>query len=144
MTNGLPQLKIDLENDEGRVAYAYKDSMGHLTIGVGHLIDKCQGGSLPDHIIDMLLEHDIEVAMQELDREAPWWRNLPEGPKRGLVNMAFNLGWPRLSGFVNMLAALKERRWADASAEVMDSRYAVQVGPRAERVAGLMAKGDDV
>lgn len=142
MTNGIPQLKIDLENDEGRVGYAYKDTMGHLTIGVGHLIDKRQGGSLPDHIIDALLDHDIEMAMQDLDRNTPWWRNLPEGPKRGLVNMAFNLGWPRLSRFVKMLAALKDGRWEDAKAEAIDSDWYGQVGARGARVANLLAQGE--
>jgi lysozyme len=51
--------------------------------------------------------------------------------------MALNLGWPRLSAFRNMLAALQAMDYATAAREALDSKWAKQVGARAERIAAL-------
>ena len=49
--------------------------------------------------------------------------------------MAFNLGWPRLSRFKNMIEALKAGDYGRAADEALDSKWADQVGTRAERIA---------
>lgn len=43
-------IKKQLIRDEGNVPYAYSDSLGYLTIGVGFLIDKRKGGRLPEAV----------------------------------------------------------------------------------------------
>ena len=48
--------------------------------------------------------------------------------------MCFNLGYPRLSGFKNFLGALKNEDWEIAAIEMLDSKWAGQVGPRATRL----------
>ncbi len=131
------RLRDDLTRDEGCVRHAYKDSEGWWTIGIGHLIDERQGGRLPDHIINLLLDHDIATARADLNAIAPWWVSRPENIRRGLVNMAFNLGRWKLSGFKKMFAALQDGDYHLASAEALDSRWAYQVGPRANRIAKL-------
>ena len=52
--------------------------------------------------------------------------------------MCFNLGYPRLSGFKNFLAALEFEDWETAAEEMMDSRWSEQVGERAERLRDKM------
>jgi lysozyme len=52
--------------------------------------------------------------------------------------MCFNLGYPRLSGFKNFLSALKDEDWEKASLEMMDSKWATQVGDRAKRLSDRM------
>ena len=52
--------------------------------------------------------------------------------------MCFNLGYPRLSGFKNFLGALEDKEWDKASMEMMDSKWAEQVGPRADRLKDRM------
>ena len=130
-------LMADLVRDEGRVDHAYQDSEGYWTIGVGHLIDKRRGGALPGHIIDLLLDYDAAMAVADLDRNVPWWRDMPEPWQRGLANMAFNLGWPTLSRFKKMLAALEAGDGETAAREAGDSKWAQQVGDRATRIQSL-------
>jgi lysozyme len=128
------QLERDLDRDEGRRRKPYRDSVGKLTIGVGRNLDD-RGLTEPE--IDYLLHNDITLACAELDRNASWWRDMPEPWQRGLANMSFNLGWPRLSAFKKMLAALEAGDGVTAAAEALDSKWSAQVGDKASRIALL-------
>jgi len=130
----MTQIIDDLTLDEGLRLKPYRDTVGKLTIGVGRNLDDV---GITENEARYLLENDIGVAMAELDREAPWWRDLPEPAQRALVNMCFNLGWPRLSKFRNMLGALRNGVYGAAANEALDSRWAAQVGDRARRIADL-------
>ena len=139
-------LKADLRGDEGLRLTAYQDdSAGKVwTIGYGHTRFVNEGMTCtPDQAEAWLLE-DIGHTISALDNHAIWWRHLPEPAQRALCNMGFNMGWPRLSGFEQMLAALERGDFLDAAAEAFHSRWAFQVGDgpgkredRAERVAAL-------
>jgi hypothetical protein len=48
--------------------------------------------------------------------------------------MMFNMGQTRLSGFKKMLAALEKGDYAEMAVQMMDSKWATQVGPRATRL----------
>lgn len=135
-------LKDDLIRDEGFKESAYQDSEGYWTIGIGRLIDERRGGKITSDEAKYLLANDIMTALRELDRNIPWWRSAPDNVQRGLANMAFNLGWPRLRGFKRMLAALKARDYQKTADEALDSKWATQVGPRAERIARLFREHD--
>ncbi|MCP4536925.1 MAG: glycoside hydrolase family protein, partial [Chloroflexi bacterium] len=117
-------LKADLIRDEGLKLKPYTDTVGKLTIGVGRNLDDV---GITEDEADYLLGNDVNWAMDDLDRNVAWWRDLPEGPARALVNMCFNMGWSRLSGFRNMLAALEAGDWQQAATEALDSRWASQV-----------------
>jgi len=130
-------LAVDLLRDEGCVLRAYKDSEGFLTIGVGRLIDARAGGGITLEEARYLLSNDITRTIIDLDNKLPWWRDLPEPKARALANMAFNLGLPRLSRFEKMLEAVANGRWDDAAREALDSKWASQVGARAERIAEI-------
>lgn len=133
----LDQLRADLERDEGVCLTPYKDTVGVMTIGIGHNL---QMGISPA-VKDLIFEEDIADVVAELDRNAPWWRGLSETRQRALANMAFNLGWPRLSNFKNTLAALEAGDFEKAAVEAMDSKWARQVKGRAERIAKLILEG---
>lgn len=127
----------DLKRDEGFVPHAYLDSEGYWTIGYGRLIDKRLGGGITETEAEFLLKNDLLDTRADLDRALPWWQGLPPPWQRGLVNMAFNLGLPRLRGFKKMLAALKAGDGERAAAEALDSKWAGQVGGRARCIAAL-------
>ncbi|MGB2107678.1 MAG: hypothetical protein ACPHZ5_05850, partial [Candidatus Puniceispirillum sp.] len=57
---------------------------------------------------------------------------------RALISMAFNLGQTRLAGFRRMRAAVNDGNWSGASAEALDSYWAIQVGRRAREIAALL------
>ena len=135
------KLMEELKYDEGCVNEVYKDHLGYATFGVGHLIKKSDpefgkdmGTAVPEERVTECFNEDIDIVCEELDRNLPWWRGLTDNRRRILANMCFNLGYPRLSGFKNFLAALKDEDWEKAAEEMMDSRWADQVGPRAERL----------
>jgi len=126
---------------EGVVPYAYQDSLGYWTIGVGHLIDRRKGGRLSEFIIWQLLDSDYAEVEADLDRVLPWARDLDPVRRHVLIDMGFNLGITGLLGFQNTLAAVKDRRWEDASKGMLASRWASQVGRRSVRLAEMMRTG---
>ena len=128
----------ELRRDEGVVAHAYQDSLGYWTIGVGHLIDKRKGGKIPDVIIDMLLRYDIDEKIAELNEKLPWWGFLDEPSQRVIVNMAFNLGVEGLLKFKDFMDALKDGDRNRAASEMLNSKWAEQVGARATRLATII------
>lgn len=131
-------LAMDLTRDEAERLKPYKDSVGKLTIGVGRNLDDV-GISAEESRI--LLFNDIARVLGELDRQLPWWRGMSEGRQRALANMAFNLGLPRLRGFKKMLTALETGQWEAAHNEALTSRWAGQVGQRANRIAQIFLEG---
>ena len=70
----------------------------------------------------------------DLERNMSWASDQPEDIKRVLANMCFNLGITRLLKFKNFLAAMENNDWDKAAVEMLDSRWAIQVGPRAIRL----------
>lgn len=127
-------IKRDIRRDEGLRLKPYKDSVGKISIGYGRNLDDI---GITEEEAEILLAHDLYNAMQGLDHALPWWRNLDALKQRGLWNMAFNLGVPRLLKFKKMLAALQRGDWSAAADEALDSRWATQVGDRAKRIAEL-------
>ena len=128
----------NLIGDEGLVLRPYRCSAGKLTIGVGRNLEDT---GITEEEAAMLLQNDIAGVLDDLDRNIPWWRRLARPRRLALANMAFNLGWPRLSGFQKMLAALKAGDGEQAAAEALNSRWADQVGTRAKRIASQLKKG---
>ena len=125
---------------EGRVGHAYEDSLGYLTIGVGHLIDSRKGGRLPDEIIDVLFEFDLRQHTNELFSVLPWVRDLDSVRQAALIDMYFNLR-RGLLGFKETLRHLQAGNWPAAADAMMDSKWAVQVGTRAKRLSKMIRTG---
>ena len=133
----IEKLREDLIRDENFVSHAYQDSRGLWTLGIGRLIDKRKGGGITREEAEYLLDNDIDKVVAELDRNIPWWILLPEDVKRGLTNMAFQLGITGLLKFKKMLAALKARDYHHAAEEAKNSLWAEQTPARAHRIAKL-------
>lgn len=138
--NDLELIK-ELRRDEGVIPHAYKDSLGYLTIGVGRLIDKRKGGRLTDEEIDYLLMNDVKECVVDLDKHLPWWRSLTDTRRRVLVNMRFNLGMAGLLGFKNTLKFIEAGDYKRAASNMLVSKWARQVGQRANRLAKMMEEG---
>lgn len=130
----MAKLREDIIEDEGLRTKPYTDTVGKLTIGVGRNLDDV-GISRREAL--MLLDNDLAWVFDDLDRNLPWWRRMPEPAQRALANMALNLGYPRLSAFRNMLSALQAMDYETAAEECLDSKWARQVGDRSKRIAAL-------
>lgn len=134
-------LTEDLVRDEGEILHVYPDSNGFLTIGVGRLVDPRRGGGISREESRYLLGHDIDGVLADLDRALPWWRGMTEPRQRALANMCFNLGLTRLLAFRVTLGHLQAGRYEYAAREALKSKWAKQVGERAERLAEMIRVG---
>ncbi len=130
-------LRKEIEIDEGRRDKVYTCSMGKLTIGVGHNIED---NPLPDEVIDLLFNMDIEQTVIECER-FDWYKTLSPLRQRVIVNMAFNMGIPTLLEFKKMIAAIGMGDYDEASTQMMHSKWYRQVGDRAERLCQMMETG---
>ena len=63
---------------------------------------------------------------------------LPENIQHVLVNMTFNLGGTRLSGFRRMLGCVERREWKEMAVEMEDSRWFRQVGRRSKELQEMV------
>lgn len=131
-------VKAQLRIDEDVRRFPYKDSVGKLTIGVGRNLDDV--GLRPDEI-DFMLENDIAEAEGDARELFPSFEQLSDDRKAVLVNMSFNLGRSRLSAFHKFRAAVADGEWERAAAEMIESKWAAQVGIRAQRLAKQMREG---
>lgn len=134
------KLTEELRRDEGFRKTVYLDSEGIETIGVGrNLRDR----GLSEDEINLLLRNDIETAILDAIDVLPCsFHSLTDARQRVLVNMCFNLGRPRLRKFKKMLAAVEREDYETAAAEMLNSKWARQVGPRAVRLADMMRAGE--
>lgn len=133
----------ELRRDEGVEYSPYLDIVGIETVGVGHNLKAKplpDGWTYPlsDDQVDQLLAEDLQAVFDDLDRTLPWWRNLNYPRQRVLANMTFNLGLAGMLGFKNTLAAIQQGRYSAAGAGMMASKWAKQVGQRADRLADMM------
>ena len=143
---------------EGMVLEPYKDSLGISTIGIGrNLEDRSisdgelmhMNKTLEDVVNNGLTEeeayylciNDIKIVEKELVAKKPIVLQLDEARQMCLVDMGFNMGVPRLMKFVKMWGAIEVGDFYEASEQMLDSRWARQVGKRSEHLAEMMRAG---
>ena len=129
-----------LEIDEGRSKRIYLDTAvpPKWTGGVGrNLTDR----GFSDDEIDLMLANDIKLAEKDARSLVPGFDRLDDVRQEVLVNMSFNLGYSRLAGFKKFLTAVNSSRFAEAAAEMEDSKWFKQVGQRGVRLRDAMRTG---
>lgn len=128
-----------IKRHEGLRLSPYRDSQGNLTIGYGHNLD---AKPISIRAAQVILEDDIRDAWMELQFVPhEYWQHLSTKRKEVLVEMIFNMGAKGLMSFKRMLAALARSDYDAAAREMLDSRWARQVGSRAEELAQIMKEG---
>ena len=145
----IPQLIEDLIRDEGMVLKAYDDATGKeiktgdvikgkITIGVGRNL---QGRGITEKEAKDMLFHDIEYFYKQM-RKHHTFNTINDCRKRVILNMAFNLGVAGVLSFKKMWLALEREDYVEASHQMLDSKWAEQVGHRATRLAETMRIGE--
>ncbi|MCK5605742.1 glycoside hydrolase family protein [Candidatus Pacearchaeota archaeon] len=131
-------LKEQLIRHEGYRKFPYKCSAGKLTIGIGRNIEE---RGMSEDEAKYLLHNDIEACKVELSLLFPIVKVLNSARYNVLINMCFNVGIKRLSGFKKMWAALSVGDYDEAASQMLDSKWAGQVGPRAIELSKIMREG---
>lgn len=141
----LDQLRQEIEADEGCKYEIYKDHLGYLTFGIGHLIKESdpehgqeEGTAVSEERVAKAFQEDIDQVLADCDKLYSDYEELPEEVRLIIANMMFNLGYPRLSAFKGMKAGVDARDWNKAADEMVDSRWYKQVPNRAERLVQRM------
>ena len=132
-------LRKQLRVDEGVRLKPYKDTVGKLTVGVGRNLDD-KGLNLEE--IAYLLDNDITDAEQDARALFPSYDKLSEVRKAVLANLCFNLGRDRAAQFKKLRKAVLDEDWSQAAIEMLNSKWASQVGARATRLAKQMETGE--
>ncbi len=135
MADKLTDMLVD---HEGMRRKPYRCTAGKLTIGVGRNLD--DRGISSDEAMYMLA-NDIRDSRRELSAAFPWFDKLDEVRQAVLIDMCVNLGLSRLQGFRNTLALIGVGKYEAAAQEMLNSKWAEQVGRRAQRLSRMMATG---
>lgn len=133
------QLVDQLIIHEGVELKPYKDTLGILTIGIGRNLE--DRGISEDEARYLCL-NDIEIVERELASNFAVVDGLDPARQLVIADMAFNLGVPRLRGFAKMWLAIERGDYNAAAEEMLDSKWARQVGQRAQRLAETMRTGE--
>lgn len=124
-----------LKRHEGLRLKPYRCSAGKLTIGYGRNLD--DKGVSEFEATEMLWADAVE-SMDWATEEFP---ELDEVRQAVIANMHFNLGPARLRLFHKMYQALRVGAYSTAADEMLDSKWAKQVGSRADELATQMQTG---
>ena len=131
-------LRSQLERHEGLRLKPYRDTAGKLTIGYGRNLEDV--GVSRDEC-DLMLDNDIDMIEGQL-KTVNEYQALDPVRQTVLVNMGFNMGFYGLMKFKKMWFAIERQDWEDASCEMLDSKWARQVGYRARELAKIMETGE--
>ena len=123
---------------EGKRNLMYLDSEQVPTIGIGHSLRN----SISDAAVAQIFTDDVNGVERDVERELPWVAALSLPRQAVIYDMAFNLGITGLLGFHATLAAIQSEQWEQASAAMLASQWARQVGRRAEELALQMVTGE--
>lgn len=144
-----------LKLHEGVRQIAYKDSLGLLTIGIGHLINQVRDARLPEPLrtsvakrrlssaeVEELFQIDLVEHEEALLTYYPWVNDLDDVRKAVVIDMAFNMGPAFLAGWPNFVRQLQTGDFRGAAKNMRATRWAKQVKGRAERLAVMMESGE--
>lgn len=141
----MDQIKEDLVHHEGYVTEIYLCSENYPTFGIGHMVTENDmehtwpvGTPVTDERILQVFHDDCKVAIADAELLVNNLSDHPDFVSRVLVNMAFNIGRPRLSKFKNMLAAIEAKDYNRAADEMIDSKWYHQVGRRSQELVEMM------
>lgn len=123
---------------EGERLDLYKDSVGILTIGVGHNIEE---KGISQAVSRMMLREDINEVLEDV-RTLSYFNDLDEVRQLVVSDMVFNLGLSRFLRFKNLQSSLAAGDWQLSAFNMKDSKWYVQVGRRAEKLEAAMISGE--
>lgn len=121
-------IKDRLIDFEAMVLQPYKCASGFLSLGVGRNLD---ANGISEEEALYLLSNDIDAVIDTLDRHWKVWRSFPTPAKYVCIDLVFNMGINAWMSFRKTRAYMELGQWEEASKELLNSKYASQVGRRA-------------
>lgn len=144
-------LRCQLIIHEGLKNKSYADTLGLLTGGIGHLLRSNEipqyplGTPISAEQIETWYIQDSASAIKIAQSLVPdVWDELSDIRKRAMIDLSYNMGKPRLSKFVNFLAAMKAKNFEAAGRALKESVWFNQVGRRGPNIITMIVSGVDV
>lgn len=111
--------------------YPYKDSLGKLTIGCGHLVLKNENfnDGITEKEADILLSRDLANVILDVHSLG---LNVPDDWNDFLIIMTFQLGINGVKKFRKMMTALKAKNYREAIVQARDSLWYKQTPNRVD------------
>jgi lysozyme len=132
----MSKLIDQLKRHEGLKLKPYLCTARKLSIGYGLNLD----AGISEGLADLILKYQVGVVEKHLMKM--WCFNqLDEVRQNVLINMAFNLGISGLLKFSKMIYEVGQGDYNQAAKEMMDSKWAKQVGNRAVELSEQMRSG---
>ena len=125
-----------IKRHEGYENRIYKDTVGIPTLGYGHALHV--GSRVPMVVADAFFEQDMIDVRKDY---ASLGLELDEVREAVVLNMIYNLGIARFRGFKRTLYFIEEGNYRAAAYEMLDSKWAGQVGGRALELSKMMDTG---
>ena len=130
-------IKDQLIKHEGLRLKPYYCTANKLTIGIGRNLDDV--GISEDEAL-ILLENDI-IKVQKQAEQFQWFLQLNEERQSVILNMMFNLGLGGFLKFKETIRYLELGQYEQAAIEMLESKWASQVGNRAKELSKIMFSG---
>ena len=142
LPNKLPKLKkltLRIKKNEGFKNRAYKDQLGNLTIGFGHLIKKDEKQMLTKKYSKKTLHkifiNDLNLAIKKFKKYYNKDK-LPVNAQEVIIEMIFQLGIRNVLMFKKFNLHIKKKEYYLAALEMIDSKWNKQTP---KRVSGLIS-----
>ena len=135
--NTISLAKESLKLHEGYRQFAYQCTANKTTVAFGRNL---QDKGISEAEAMYLLENDIVECLQDLSALFKCWNTLSEYQQAALIDLRFNLGAQGFRTFKKTIAAIEAGDFSEAALQIMDSRYASQVGKRADDIANWLQK----
>lgn len=148
--------------DEGFKSFAYKDTKGKTTVGIGFNMDdpKAKGAWIMADIPESY--YAVYSKQQQLSQQSAWsllgycingakkdlltmfdsLEIYPQYVQFALINLIFNMGKPVFSEFNTFIGLIKAKDFEGAANDLAKTKWATELPNRAMRVCALL-KGDD-
>ena len=124
-----------IKHHEGFRSKVYQCTEGYDTIGFGFAIKDLV---LDEDIAEMILMRKLEDLMKRIQKKFDWWKSAESDVKDVVVEMTYQLGVKGFSSFRKTIDHLENKRYGKASAEMLDSRWAIQTPNRAIELSNII------
>lgn len=91
-------------------------------------------------VAEIILKYDLKNSLDELVYyfNEIYWERFPEVIRIIFLDMNFNMGFYKFTGFKNMITAAKCGEWNNVVKEMKDSKWYNQVGERSKYLIKLL------
>ena len=133
-------IKDRIKKHEGYRDIIYTDSLGYKTIGYGHLV--IEDGFIPGvqyskKELEEVFEKDFAIAVQGANKLVGDF-DIDDDAFGVVVEMCFQLGFPRVLKFKFFLAALQKQDYEKAAEEMLLSKWHEQTPARCQELSNIM------